>query len=38
VNGEPAEQVADLRKVERVFRAGRMYEPQALRSAVIGTP
>lgn len=38
VNGKPAEQVADLRKVERVFRAGRMYEPQALRSAVIGTP
>ena len=38
VNGRPAEQVADLRKIERVFRAGRMYEPQALRSAVTGTP
>ena len=38
VNGRPAEQVADLRKIERVFRAGRMYEPQALRSAATGTP
>ncbi|HTL05305.1 MAG TPA: amidohydrolase family protein, partial [Gemmatimonadales bacterium] len=34
VDGKPAEKVADLRKVERVVRAGRVYEVKALRSAV----
>jgi imidazolonepropionase-like amidohydrolase len=33
VDGRPAERVADLRKVERVIRAGRIYEPKALRAA-----
>lgn len=34
VDGKPAERVADLRKVDRVIRAGRVYDPKALRSAV----
>jgi imidazolonepropionase-like amidohydrolase len=34
VDGKPAEKIADLRKVERVIRAGRMYEVKALRTAV----
>jgi len=34
VDGKPAEHVADLRKVERVMRAGRMYESKTLRSAI----
>jgi len=34
VDGKPAEHVADLRKVERVMRAGRMYESKTLRSAL----
>jgi imidazolonepropionase-like amidohydrolase len=38
VNGKPAETISDLRKLDRVIRAGRVYEPQALRSAVFGTP
>jgi hypothetical protein len=38
VNGQPAERVSDLRKLERVIRAGRVYDPQVLRSAVVGTP
>ena len=38
VNGQPAERVSDLRKLERVIRAGRVYEPAALRQAVFGTP
>ncbi len=29
VNGKPAETISDLRKLERVIRAGRVYEPQA---------
>ena len=32
VGGRPAERVADLRKVEHVVRAGRVYDPQELRS------
>jgi hypothetical protein len=38
VNGQPAERVSDLRNVEQVIRAGRVYEPKALRSAATGTP
>jgi imidazolonepropionase-like amidohydrolase len=38
VDGKPAERVADLRKVERVIRAGRMYDSAALRTAVSGAP
>ena len=38
VNGQPAERVSDLRKLERVIRAGRVYDPAALRQAVFGTP
>ena len=34
VNGRPAERVADLRNVERVMRAGRLYDPAALLAAV----
>ena len=37
VNGQPAEHVADARKVELVVRGGRMYEPGAIRAA-IGLP
>lgn len=33
VNGRPHERVADLRKVELVFRAGRAYTPKALTDA-----
>jgi len=33
VDGKPAEHVADLRKVERVVRAGRVYDPKALKAA-----
>ncbi len=33
VNGRPSEHIADLRKVEHVFRAGRLYHVQALRDA-----
>lgn len=33
VDGKPAERVADLRKVERVLRAGRLYEVSVLRAA-----
>jgi imidazolonepropionase-like amidohydrolase len=36
VNGQPAERVSDLRNLERVIRAGRVYEPRVLRSAVSG--
>jgi imidazolonepropionase-like amidohydrolase len=32
VDGKPAERVADLRKVERVIRAGRVYESRVLRA------
>jgi hypothetical protein len=38
VNGQPAERVSDLRRLEKVIRAGRVYEPEALRRAVFGTP
>jgi imidazolonepropionase-like amidohydrolase len=38
VNGQPAERIADLRKLETVIRAGRVYDPQTLRAAVFGTP
>jgi hypothetical protein len=37
VNGRPAERVSDLRNVEQVIRAGRLYDPRALRAAVFGT-
>ena len=33
VNGKPAEHVADVRKVEQVVRAGRLYDAQDLRVA-----
>jgi hypothetical protein len=36
VSGRPAERVSDLRLVERVIRAGRIYEPRALRAAIGG--
>jgi imidazolonepropionase-like amidohydrolase len=36
VDGKPAERVADLRKVERVIRAGRVYESSALRAGIGG--
>lgn len=32
VDGKPAERVADLRKLERVIRAGRVYDPKLLRA------
>jgi hypothetical protein len=38
VNGNPAERVSDLRNVEQVIRAGRVYDPRTLRAAVFGTP
>lgn len=34
VDGKPAERVSDLRKIERVVRAGRVYDPKALRAAI----
>ena len=36
VDGNPAARIADLRKVEQVMRAGRLYESQALRRALTG--
>ena len=33
IDGKPAEHVADLRKVDRVVRAGRVYDPRELRAA-----
>lgn len=38
VNGRPAERVSDLRNLEQVIRAGRVYQPAVLRSAVFGMP
>jgi len=38
VNGRPVERISDLRNLEQVIRAGRVYEPRALRAAVFGTP
>jgi hypothetical protein len=37
VDGRPAERVADLRKIEYVIRAGRVYDPQELRAIAAGT-
>jgi hypothetical protein len=37
VGGRPAERVADLRKIEHVIRAGRVYDPQELRAIAGGT-
>lgn len=34
VAGNPAERVSDLRNIETVIRAGRVYEPRALRAAM----
>jgi imidazolonepropionase-like amidohydrolase len=34
VDGRPADRVADLRKVDRVMRAGRVYTPAELRQAM----
>lgn len=36
VNGQPAERISDLRKVERVVRAGRVYDPKQLKAALEG--
>ena len=38
VNGRPQERISDLRNLETVIRAGRVYDPKALRAAVFGTP
>ena len=38
VNGRPAEKVSDLRNIEQVIRAGRVYDSRSLRAAVFGTP
>ena len=38
IDGRPAERIADLRKVDRVVRAGRAYVPQEIVAAVRGTP
>jgi len=38
VDGRPSERVADLRKVERVLRAGRMYEAQKIVQALRPPP
>lgn len=37
VNGKPAEKISDLRNLEQVIRAGRLYDPRSLRAAVFGT-
>lgn len=37
VNGRPYEKVSELRNVELVVRAGRVYDPAQLRSVVSGT-
>lgn len=34
VDGKPAEKISDVRKVERVVRAGRVYDASALRAAM----
>jgi imidazolonepropionase-like amidohydrolase len=36
IDGQPAERIADLRKVNRVVRAGRVYTPEAIVAAVRG--
>jgi imidazolonepropionase-like amidohydrolase len=38
VDGKPAEHIGDLRKVERVIRAGRVYETKTLREALRSQP
>jgi hypothetical protein len=38
VNGKPAERITDLRRTERVVRAGRVYESKALYETVGITP
>lgn len=38
VDGKPAEKVSDLRKVEHVIRAGRVYETKALQAALNAQP
>lgn len=38
IDGRPAERIADLRKVDRVVRAGRAYVPQEIVAGVRGTP
>lgn len=38
VNGRPYEQVADLRKLDRVIRAGRVYDPRDILAALQHTP
>jgi imidazolonepropionase-like amidohydrolase len=34
INGHPAEHVSELRKIDRVIRAGRVYDPAELRAAL----
>jgi len=34
IDGRPTDHVSDLRKIERVIRAGRVYDPKALRAAI----
>jgi len=36
VNGKPAERISDLRNLDRVVRAGRVYDPRELRGALAG--
>jgi hypothetical protein len=38
VSGSPADNVSDLRNLERVIRAGRVYDPRELRAALSRTP
>jgi hypothetical protein len=38
VDGRPAERIGDLRRVEQVVRAGRLYESRALLEAIGMTP
>jgi imidazolonepropionase-like amidohydrolase len=38
VGGRPAERIEDLRKLERVIRAGRVYDPGQLRAALAPSP
>jgi hypothetical protein len=38
VNGRPAERVSDLRNIDQVIRAGRLYHPGELRAAISRQP
>jgi imidazolonepropionase-like amidohydrolase len=38
VNGKPAERIGDLRRTEKVVRAGRVYDSKALYEAAGLTP